>query len=891
MIELLKVNKIYHTKIEDITALKDVSIKFYVNQLTFIVGNSGSGKSTLLNCIAGLDIIDSGKIICNGVEIKDNPNFFKNIGLIFQEHHLIESLSVYDNLRLVLSHDDSFLIKSVLEEVELSDFENKLVNTLSGGEKQRVSIARALLKNSNILLCDEPTGSLDQYNTDNIFNIIKKLSKKMLVIVVSHDEKSADKYADRILKMQDGEIVEEIQHKNLDSNECVLPIHTLKKPQIPFKILKKISFKYLFCRPVITTLLTILCLFSFIFVGLSYSLENVDSDKKIVQSMMDNQISNFSFQKKIECKINNDNQTYIINLNSDDISEISALTSKNVYNVYGFKENFITNFGTIKGSDLYLNQISGYTEINNSFVNDFQLEFFGKLPQTNDEVVITKYLFSAFKTRGMIYENQIYFPSSISDVIGKYIEIDNISFKICGVLNTNFNFSRYSILEKNAQNFNNLFYELKECLELGLHNLVYFKDGYHKNKMYYYNEEGLDNNTYDLDFLLYDSNNALINSNKYISSNTLPDEYRVICMEGKNPYNLSHNEILYPLSLKSRKDIYYFMDLGVEKFSEEHYDQIKDQFSNDNPTNHTINDYIDYIIFNGYKDEKYSLVYPEELFYLGVEQSLNIDPNLFDYEDISNYKIIHNLSSKLFIEKKVEIVGLYFNYDDYNNSTLFCSNDFLLEFKQNTSNYYNDIIYCVCPLDESINSNINIYKKMNAISYETKNYFYNELEIESYRYSYSTTNESIYSYINSIDSISILITICNYLSVIMIIIFIIYAFYHMSLIINCKENDIGIYRVLGYSKFDIFKLFHLSAITLYFLITILGNAIIYLLIEVINKYQKINSMILFSTFEYSYESFIMCFFIGLISCTMSVLLPLLIKYKKTPLYSLNKIDK
>ena len=172
MIELLKVNKIYHTKIEDITALKDVSIKFYVNQLTFIVGNSGAGKSTLLNCIAGLDIIDSGKIICNGVEIKDNPNFFKNIGLIFQEHHLIESLSVYDNLRLVLSHDDSFLIKSVLEEVELSDFENKLVNTLSGGEKQRVSIARALLKNSNILLCDEPTGSLDQYNTDNIFNII-----------------------------------------------------------------------------------------------------------------------------------------------------------------------------------------------------------------------------------------------------------------------------------------------------------------------------------------------------------------------------------------------------------------------------------------------------------------------------------------------------------------------------------------------------------------------------------------------------------------------------------------------------------------------------------------------------------------------------------------------
>ena len=704
MIELLKVNKVYHTNTDDVTALKNVSMKLYDDQLTFIVGGSGSGKSTLLNCISGLDSIDSGTIFFNETE-KMNNNNYKYIGLVFQEHHLIESLSVYENLRLVLSEDNAPLIKMVLSEVELSNIENKIVNTLSGGEKQRVSIARALLKNSNILLCDEPTGSLDQNNTDNIFRILKKLSKKIQIIVVSHDEKSASKYGDRIIRLHDGEVIEDTTL--IDSaKEYKSPVNDNQKPHLPIKLLGKISIKYILSRPVISLFMIILTLFSFIFVGLSYSIKDIDSEKKIVQSMMDNQVKNFSFQKKIYC---DEDQSYIINLGEDDVLEIKELTNKNIYNIYSFRDNYLTNICTSNGGNLYFNTLSGYAEINRDFINDFRLTLYGELPQNNNEVVITKYLFSAMQTCGIYKSDSLFFPSSEDEVLGEYLEVDYSSYKICGVLDTNFDLSRYSILLKDINNHRLLYEEIKECLKLGIHNVVYFKEGFHKNKMYYCMDDKIDSNTYDLSFSLQSESN-FYNTNEYMSSKKLPKEYKVICKEGKDPYNLKNNEILYPLNLKSGKKIYYFMDLGANKFASDNYDLIKEQFSNDNPDKCTVEDYAQFIVSNGYKDDKYNSVSSEELFYLGVEKSAKENPNIFNFDD--NFFVNHILYSGLYVKKDVELVGLYYDYNNYDGNTLYCSNSFFEEFKQNTKNYYNDIIYCVCPIDKSKASNLKIYKSI-----------------------------------------------------------------------------------------------------------------------------------------------------------------------------------
>ena len=198
MIELRNVSKTYKSKKSTNTAaLKDISIKFPEKGLVFILGKSGSGKSTLLNIIGGLDKYDSGEVIINGKSTKDfkekDFDAFRNtyMGFIFQEYNLLENYSIEENIKLPLelqnikSTDEE--VKNALKQVELGDISKRKTNELSGGQKQRVAIARALIKKTEIILADEPTGNLDSTTGEQIWNILKNLSKDKLVIVVSHD--------------------------------------------------------------------------------------------------------------------------------------------------------------------------------------------------------------------------------------------------------------------------------------------------------------------------------------------------------------------------------------------------------------------------------------------------------------------------------------------------------------------------------------------------------------------------------------------------------------------------------------------------------------------------------------------------------------------------------
>ena len=169
MITLKNVTKIYHSIGEDVIALNDINLKFNKNQLTFIVGDSGSGKSTLLNVIGGLDSIDSGLIMINGENHKGKNS--RRIGFIFQDFCLIENLTVKENLYLAMSSKDDDKVESALCLVGLEGFSNKKVYDLSGGERQRIAIARTIIMDQDILLCDEPTGSLDEENTKLVFDI------------------------------------------------------------------------------------------------------------------------------------------------------------------------------------------------------------------------------------------------------------------------------------------------------------------------------------------------------------------------------------------------------------------------------------------------------------------------------------------------------------------------------------------------------------------------------------------------------------------------------------------------------------------------------------------------------------------------------------------------
>ena len=220
MIKLNKVNKWFNKfKKNKIHVINDTSLKLPDSGLVALLGPSGSGKTTLLNAIGGLDKIDSGIITINGERISTS-NQYKvdkirnlNIGYIFQDYKLVNELSVYDNIALVLKmigiKDKEEIDKRVLyvlEKVGMLRYKKRPCNMLSGGEKQRVGIARALVKNPSILLADEPTGNLDSRNSVEIMNIIKAISKDKLVILVTHEVNLAKFYADRIIELSDGEI-------------------------------------------------------------------------------------------------------------------------------------------------------------------------------------------------------------------------------------------------------------------------------------------------------------------------------------------------------------------------------------------------------------------------------------------------------------------------------------------------------------------------------------------------------------------------------------------------------------------------------------------------------------------------------------------------------------
>ncbi len=221
MLELKKISKTYKSKKgSSCNALKNINIKFPDRGLVFILGKSGSGKSTLLNIIGGLDAPDKGEIIIRGKSSKDftakDYDAYRNtfLGFIFQEYNVLDDFSVYDNVALSLKLQnqkvDKDVVEDILDKVGLKGFEKRKPNELSGGQKQRVAIARALVKQTEIILGDEPTGNLDSNTSKQIFKILGKLAQNKLVIIVSHDRESAEKYADRIIELADGEVIDDI---------------------------------------------------------------------------------------------------------------------------------------------------------------------------------------------------------------------------------------------------------------------------------------------------------------------------------------------------------------------------------------------------------------------------------------------------------------------------------------------------------------------------------------------------------------------------------------------------------------------------------------------------------------------------------------------------------
>lgn len=230
MIELKSISKNYVTRKGVVTrALDQLSLSFPDRGLVFILGKSGSGKSTLLNILGGLDTADSGEFLINGKNIEgfSQPELdhYRNahVGFVFQDFNIIETFSVYENVGLALQlqghKDDKKRIDKMLDFVGLSNYGKRKGNEVSGGQKQRIAVARALIKEPTIILADEPTGNLDSKTSHQIMELLKKVAKDNLVIVVSHDPEEAELYGDRVIKIRDGKVFEDTGSHRMESVE------------------------------------------------------------------------------------------------------------------------------------------------------------------------------------------------------------------------------------------------------------------------------------------------------------------------------------------------------------------------------------------------------------------------------------------------------------------------------------------------------------------------------------------------------------------------------------------------------------------------------------------------------------------------------------------------
>lgn len=205
-----------------VEVLKGINIKVEKGEFCVLLGPSGSGKSTLLNILGGIDRQDAGEIVIDGKELESMSDKAltdyrrKHLGFVFQSYNLIPDLTVRENIEVgAFLGSNPLDVDEILEVLGLTQHQDKRPNQLSGGQQQRTAIGRAVIKNPDILLCDEPTGALDYTNSKEILKLIESVNQKYktTIVMVTHNEE-IQKMADHVIKFRDGRVRREVFNEN-----------------------------------------------------------------------------------------------------------------------------------------------------------------------------------------------------------------------------------------------------------------------------------------------------------------------------------------------------------------------------------------------------------------------------------------------------------------------------------------------------------------------------------------------------------------------------------------------------------------------------------------------------------------------------------------------------
>ncbi len=422
MLELKNVRKIYKNSI---VALDDVNLEFANNGLVFVRGDSGSGKSTLLNIMSTLEHPTIGEVLYNGevLDKKTSKDYLKNeVSIIFQDANLFDNLSVIDNLSI---YEEKGETEELLIRLDIDALKNKKVKNLSGGEKRRVAIARAILKHPHILFCDEPEASLDEENRENIFKMLAELSKEMLVIVSSHDADVED-YANRIITIQAGKVIEDKNIKKVREND---EKQSSKNYKVNKKFISVVSKDILFSKKisyVVTTLILAVLSSLIFFAGIVSKFNYVDILVNTMKHEKNNMLLGIG---------DNKGYSYLIG---------DKIYKDSVGNEYNFGNKYLSL--NINEPDVYdhvpynvFYEIPDAPEIykfNDGFVTYGLL---GNKPVKNNEVVIYEILAEVIKHYGIYLEDgTVLKVNDVSELVGKEVMLGDYPVVISGIIRQDF---------------------------------------------------------------------------------------------------------------------------------------------------------------------------------------------------------------------------------------------------------------------------------------------------------------------------------------------------------------------------------------------------------------------------------------------------------------------
>jgi ABC-type lipoprotein export system ATPase subunit len=582
MLEIRNVSKIYRSKTgEEVKALDNVSISFPETGMVFILGKSGSGKSTLLNVMGGLDSYDAGEFIIKGKSSNDfvgsDFDAYRNtfIGFIFQEYNVLDDFTVGANIGLALelqgkkATDEA--VNGILAQVDLLNYAKRKPNELSGGQKQRVAIARALVKDPEIIMADEPTGALDSNTGKQIFDTLKELSKTKLVLIVSHDRDFAERYADRIVELADGKIIEDVTKHEHQAERVSAGVHRINdnilriesgykltaadleminaylaknngdvllsgdgrvneelrsaagiskdgattvfegtdpekdiktkhyekgqtkfiRSRLPMKNAVKMGSSGLKHKKFRLFMTILLSFISFAMFGLSSSMAAYDKLNAATESIIDSQIKSAAISLGVrytdyysDSDGNERNYTGYQGaaLNDEDIAFLEQQTGLDFVPVFtGYNSQQYSNergfniqslFSNYTSNTVYNARLAGLTTLTAEQLATTGYQVTGRMPQNKGEIAITEFMYRQFNEYG--FKNDKYSENveagkltmdenSTTGIIGKHITLNQIgwqtlpedqrpTFKIVGVVNTNFDYNRYQNLMPKDEN-------------------------------------------------------------------------------------------------------------------------------------------------------------------------------------------------------------------------------------------------------------------------------------------------------------------------------------------------------------------------------------------------------------------------------------------------------